>query len=253
MNTLVKAHKAGLFSLVNNVISCLDMGHDVEVDWSDSMYSPNKEDLFTHLFEPMPKLPRHTLTISNYLDQWLTYKNAAKLYDSPDQRWRERLNAQWSKLRVRSLIAENAEDFVNAHLANDFISVLVRADTHAGEQISDRSQTLDEYAREIEKALQIIPTYNTENSVFLCCGDKQTADWLSKRFPVAMYPDRVPQLLDSRAVDRHETVPQTPRDAEICLEEVLIMSEGSALVHPCSNMATTSLYINPGQKSFFIP
>src|SRR6266550_74057 len=99
---LVKAHEAGFFSMVNAVITAMDTYENVQVDWTDSLYSSPGRNLWTDLFELLPPLPDgpHD-TITGYKDDWLTYKRAGLLYCGkvPEREaWRERCHELWQKI-----------------------------------------------------------------------------------------------------------------------------------------------------------
>lgn len=238
---VVKPHHAGLFSLINNVITCKEIYDVVHVDWSQGcIYG----DAWKHLFAEtiLPDGPHEILT--GYPHQALTYKNAADYYVS-NEPWRERYNAIWSTLGVREEITDMADIFAIRFASLDPVSVLVRSHEHAGEQVSNRSQELDEYAREIEK----LQTRNL--IVFVMAADWQTIEWFGDRFPVAFHP--ATKRLLTRHGDRHLKEPQTIEDAKQCLVEALIIARTRALIHPVSNIATGALYINPSLTSVFLP
>lgn len=242
---IIKAHQAGLFSLINNVITCAEIYEDFHVDWSDSLYSENGGNLWNYLFEPKAITDSDFDLIEGYEDQWLTYKNAGLLYKTSGI-WRLRCNALWKKLTVIPSIIEGVEKFIGRHLSEPYISALVRSHGHAGEQLTDRSQSLEEYAGAI--GLEMMRTGATQ--LYLACGDHETLDFMKRRFRVVSHPFAGRSA--TRDIDRHLAVPQTPQDAITCLQEVLIMSRAVSFIHPVSNMATAALYINPELRSVFL-
>ncbi len=251
MNCIVHAHNAGLFSLINNVITCLDRYENVQVDWSDTLYSIDKKDLWIHLFDPLPKVSQPFVDLHGYEeDQWLTYKNAGLLYQGDDA-WRQRCNEHLNRLRINHWIVEQADNFIIKNFGDEgYISMLVRAHGHAGEQLTDRSQTLDEYAKEIE-AINVPERDAFHRKIFLMCGDLESVEWFKSRFDIVVHPET--KRMDTRGTDRHLVVPQTPLDAQLALQEALILQGGSHLIHPVSNIATFALYANPSITSMFIP
>lgn len=257
-SAIVKAHSAGLFSLVNNLITCLDKYDYVSVDWTGSIYGEG--DLWPGLFENNRILSKVTIgsvqpseVVEGYQDQWLTYKNAGQLYLSGDE-WRIKCHDLWGKLRVRQEIWLNVFRFP---MLNQFrgktVAVLIRAHGHAGEQLSGKSQTLEQYAEAIQA--------EKPDHLYIACQDIATLGWFegtlssmsnlyypANQFHYHPYAKRSP----SRDIDRHLVEPQTHRDAIVVLEEALIMSQCDVLVHPVSNISTAVLYMNPKVKSVFL-
>ncbi len=244
MNCLVRAHHAGLFSNLNKVLTAMDIYEHTSVDWTGSIYSPEL-DLFPRLFERLPPPTVPFTVVTDYPDEWLTGLRAAQLYTN-NGRWRTRCHELWNRLTVRPWIKALATSFVKEHFAKStVVTVLVRADTHSGEQVSGKSQPLEAYAVAIENELR------DGTKVFVMCQDETSIAWLSSRFPVVAHPStkRVPH----RDQDRHLTEVQTHEDAAMVLEEALIAAETDTLIHPVSNIATALYYINPSIKGIYLP
>lgn len=243
---IVKAHSAGLFSLINNVITCAGLYESVHVDWSDCIYGP---DTWGHLFEPtnVPDPPYDE--IFTYPDHWLTAVYAGLLYqgrtNNQHNNWRQECNVFWKGLKVLSVHSNFVDNFSAQNFAgHKIISVLVRSTVIAGEQLTSRVQTLDEYAAAIDAEL------TAGAKVYVASVDLESLSWLADRFSVIAHPGTVRS--SSRTIDQHVVVPQTPLDAVFCLQEVLLLSRADVFVHPISNMATAALYINPALKSVFL-
>ncbi len=197
---LIRAHRAGLFSLINNVITCMDMYDGVAVDWraKDGCLYGSEEDgnIWDSLFSPRCISGFASVDlIENYPHQTLTYKNAAQLYLRETLlNWRHRCNDLWARMGLNKSIHQQAKDFRAKYLNETYVSVLIRANCHAGEQIDGKNQTLDEYAK------AIAPLIWDRTELFVA-GDKESIAWLSERFPVVYYPD--PGRPESRDTDRH--------------------------------------------------
>ncbi len=241
---IIKPHHAGLFSLINNVITCMAMYDHVYVDWSKGcLYG----DCWDALFENQPSTLDEVTAdpaveiITNYPHQLLTYKSAGKLYLSGDA-WRDEPHQQWNRLIVRKEIREAVDTLVWRYNIDRIPAVLVRADTHAGEQLSDISQPLEDYSRALRKI--------GASRVHVMAGDQETLQWFSSRFDASWL--RTTRRSETRAQDFHLNNPQTVEDARNCMIEVLASSRARCLVHPVSNMATAALYMNPQLKSIFL-
>lgn len=263
----IKAHQGGLFSLVNLVLTCMDRGYQhVHVDWSYSLYG--EEDLWPKLFykrDPMPAVnPRWVQnighlpvgeerfylpydTITEYPDQWLTYKNVHKLYTGY-QSWRNRLHPHWQQMGVLPQFTEFAESFARANFGAYNIGVLIRANTHAGEQIGGTSQSLPDYASAAIAELQ------PHAKVFVMAQDESSIFYMRSALPkgsLVIHPGT--KRSPTRDIDRHLHEPQTHEDAMVCLEEMLLLTKCDVLIHPISNIATTALIANPALKSIYLP
>lgn len=242
---IVKAHSAGLFSLINNVITCAGLYESVHVDWSDCIYGP---DTWGYLFRPtnVPCPPYDE--VSMYPDFWLTAAHAGLLYQGRSnlhENWRQECNKLWKGLKVLPEHTTFVDDFVTQNFAgHKIISALVRSNSLAGEQLTSRVQTLDEYAAAIDAEL------TAGAKVYVASVDLESLNWLADRFSVIAHPGTVRS--SSRTIDQHIVVPQTPLDAVFCLQEVMLLSRASVFVHPVSNMATAALYMNTVLKSVFL-
>lgn len=240
MNAIVKAHSAGLFSLINNVMTCMEQYEHVQVDWSNgTMYSPPGVNLWDELFRPRGPVAEPFKVLEVNEDYWLTGLDAGKLYQGSDE-WRWRLAPVWNKLCPRPEIVDASRDFP---LPKRVVAALVRAHAHYAEQLTARSQTFDEYAAAIEREIG-------DGTLYLACGDNETLNWFMDRFPVLCHPET--RRVATRDIDMHKAFPQTVADARICLEEVLIMSRADVFVSGISNMATAALYMNPRLKHVFL-
>lgn len=249
---VILPHHAGLFSLINNVITCKLLYDHVHVDWSHGCIYGRPEDgnIWNHLFRPTIPPDGHSHDVlTNYPFQWLTYKNAAELYVNQDSGWREKCHAVWESLGLKVEIKDKVADVCTEWFlkAPAFISVLIRSIPHAGEQITDRIQSFDDYAAAIETELKNQPD---GTRVFIAANDSESIAWMAQRFPIlTTYRERG----NARSIDWHLARPQTVQDAIDCVVDVVLMSRASAFIHCVSNMATGALYINPNVRSIYIP
>jgi len=248
---VVGAHRAGLFSLLNNVMTCMQIygAENVSVDWTGSIYSP-ESNLWDELFAPRPAPEGSVDLITEYPNQRLTYKHAAELYQG-NPSWRAELNKLWNQIRIKDEIRREAWElacwlFDRVDRFNH-ISILIRGNEHAGEQITNKAQTFDEYARALDLELRD----NPEAKIYVASQDMESLHWFDGRFPIIYHPGT--KRSQSRDVQRHLAEPQGIDDARQVLSEALILSMGRAFIHPVSNISTAVLYINPRIKSIFLP
>lgn len=273
---IIRPHNAGLWSLINNVATCGELYENVFVDWhpndqllykhpSNDPLVADRSNLWFHLFagtdlQTCANFHQHFATadvLPDYPDQHLTYLHVAKHYTDPDQSWREVYHKHWDSWRVRGEFVQQAFDWVEkvAFGFEPFIAVLVRAHPHAGEQTSGKSQALDDYGHAVRSMReQIADVYQCRQKdvpVFVMAGDWPTVGYFQHHFDAAFYPGL--ERTNNRDLDPHRTRPQTYRDAELALIEVMILAQAHTLIHPVSNMATGALYINPALRSVYIP
>lgn len=238
---VVVAHHAGLFSLINKVITCTELYEHVHVDFSNgTLYSKEGDNLWNHLFKPTEN--KGGDVIEAYPHQDYTYKNVAAYYRS-DGGWRFRLNELWQRFAPLPVISDAVAAVVADYHIADCLAVQVRSLPHAGEQLSGESQTLERYAQAIRG--------EGSGFIYAVCSDHYTIGWLSGQFDVLRDP--LTRRSPDRTVNFHEVTPQTVEDAIQCLKEVMVMSHAKALIHPISNMATAALYMNPTLKSIYLP
>lgn len=239
---IIKAHRGGFFSLLNNVLTCLEIYDTLRMDWSTSAYQIPAEladrNLWNYFFlnfnEP---LDGSFDAWENYPHQKLTYKNVAQLYDGP-QSWRWMYYGLWKRIELRWEFRERQKEANRIY--QDMTGILVRSHPHAGEQISERSQPLEEYAREIEKT--------KAEKVFVMSGDEESLEWFRQRFNCVSHPVR---RMPTRNAD-HFSGPSILQDAMDVFGEVLALSACKTIIHPVSNMSTAALIFNPRARSVFL-
>lgn len=242
---IVKPHNSGLWSLVNKVITCLDIYEQVHVDWSSGcIYG----DCWNVLFYPTePPSGEHDV-LTFYPNLKITDVHVAQLYVSRDQSWRTHYNSLWNRLKVQPAITAEVDRFcAEEHLFGEnerLVSVMIRDHLHANEQVRGESQTLEEYAAAMSAY------HDGKTKFFLMCRDWESIHKLSERFPCVIYKET--RRGDNRSQQMHFLQAQNADDAKHCLTEILIASKAQRFIHPASNMATAVLYINPSIKSHFI-
>ncbi len=240
---VVQCHYAGLFSLINKVALCHTLYDHVHVDMSQGEgFIYGKENWWPLLFAPtVPPEGEHD-TIFHYPDHRITGREAGNAYLSEDSiKWRNQFHESWYKMRVDNDLELHAE-FYAASAERDIVGALIRCNGHRGEQLSDKTQSLDEYATAFEKIKK-------PDSILHVMGDYESLRWFQARFATTFFGYNRNATRDD---DKHMTTPQTIEDAKACLKEVLVLSKCRALIHPVSNMATAALYINPELESVYL-
>jgi hypothetical protein len=237
---LVKAHRAGLFSNINKVISTMRIYDNVGVDWSEGCVYGNCWD---KLFSPAPPPHDPMDVIYDYPIYDITAACAGILYQNPCWMWRPVFHGLWDRLQVNPEITSKANALVAP--GSDVVAAMVRSHIHAGEQLSNRSQPIEEYARTYESSR------GPGTSLFIMASDDETVDWFKARFNCIVFPG-VSRARTRDSAELHLSTQQGHTDAENCLIEVIAASNCAKLIHPISNMATAALYINTKLESIYI-
>lgn len=246
---MVKAHGAGLFSNINKVLTCMRIYDHVHVDWAvcgpnDPGYKYGQSfygDCWDSLFEPttLPEPPFDTIYDYPFYD--ITGGCAGVMYQNPQWGcWRIAFNELWKKLRCRIRPEPGP---------GPTVGMLIRSDVHGGEQLSGRSQSLEEYAQ----AFKAVSDNST--NLLVVSSDTESIHWMDDRFPnhKILFTEGVkrnPQR--STNPEQHLVVPQTNSDAVQVVQEVLNLASCRVFIHPVSNMATAALYINPELQSIYL-
>ncbi len=241
---VVTSHNAGLFSLINKVMVCAGIYDHVHVDFTKGpcLYGEPGQNVWDCLFHPTEHPSGAFDEIADYPDWSITAANAGKTYESGEE-WRFRYHKLWNRFRVRETLLSEVE-LVTSSWTQDTIGILVRCNGHSREQLSDRSQPLDEYARAFERIRR-------EGSIMhVMAGDWMTLKWFQARFPVSFSCGI--RRTETRDEDQLLHGQQTVEDARKCMVEVMTLARCRALIHPVSNMATSALYQNPFMESVYL-
>lgn len=240
---MVKAHGAGLFSNINKVLVCMRIYDHVHVDWAvcgpnDPAFKHGQSfygDCWNALFEPTTPPPNKYETVYSYPFYDITGGCAGVLYQNEQWGWRETYHAAWEKLRCKVEPVPVREGSVG---------VLIRSDVLGGEQLSGRSQPLEEYEAAIKKT--------GAKNVFVVSSDMESILWIGQRFSHLTFNGGIKRNQKRSDPEQHVLFPQGSEDAVKVMKEVLMLATCKYLVHPVSNMATAALYINPNLESIYL-
>lgn len=256
---IIKPHNAGLWSLINKVATCDEIYGASHVDWREGhiYHDHGQGNLWDILFENNPPPAEAAGIVTEYPHQKYTFDNVAALYNGdadPAFAWRQRLHEHYRRWSPQLAHAALVRQYIKREFrGRPYVAAIIRAEGHAGEQTTRKSQTLEQY-REAIKAEQKRISKATGHycELFLMAGDWQTLHWFEHSGLLPHYYQHTHRSPD-RSRDYHLSEKQTAQDAVNCLVEVMIAAQAKTLVHPVSNMATGALYINPTTQSIYIP
>ena len=138
--TIIRRHnpKAGLFSHINFVITCMEAYPDksFHVDWTVGLpYSESERgNLFDQLFVQDPPPTASVSILTSWPHYNYTFRHAWNLYHGDDQ-WRLRLNRIWSRLKVQGSVLKKAAEFAHA-MPSDVVGVHIR-NQHIADECPD--------------------------------------------------------------------------------------------------------------------
>lgn len=171
--------------------------------------------------------------------------NAIRIYHDSE------LRSEYSKIYHRFFRPKKAllnglfDTLIGHQFSSDrkYVSILIRSDCLGSEQPNGIMPTIEDYVRF---------TQDVENATYILSVDNHADLEICKKiFKPFVYNPRI-----RRSPDR-STEPHTSKIGTLCdlydtFLEVYLLAKGDYIVHPISNMSTTSLLINPNQESRFI-
>lgn len=247
---IIRPHNcAGVFSLVNKVMTCMELYPRIRVSFppKETLFRSSTADVWSVMFEPFED-PFHddeaSDTIINYPHPAYTNRTAADTYCRKDG-WRFRLHNQFSKLRVQKDVLELADTILSGRI-EQCVGVLYRGEKElATEQRTGVISSPEAMCERINRASREAPVF--------VCADSNEAN------------ERFKAILGNRMFfweqgDRCEKIGQTvhrgrgygDEHLKKTLAMVLALSRTRHFVHAVSNMATAVLYINPWLQNSFV-
>jgi hypothetical protein len=247
---VIRTHPGGgLFSLINKVITCMEIYDRVRVDYppGESLYTSSDDDLWSLLFEPFEDewdpLAK-TDTIVRFPHTNYTWRFAGDLYESGGA-WRSRLHQYYSKLKLRPEIDSLSRTIVPGRLA-DCVSILYRSEhALAMEQrtsVHPSPEQMCEVAEKISgngKIFVAADTVEAQSRFQARLGDRMLF------WPEAERGERMGQSF-------HWTKAYGSEHIRKMMALALALAKTKHFVHAVSNIATAVLYINPSLPDTFM-
>lgn len=241
-------HMAGVFSLVNKVITCMELYQRVKVEFppEQTRYKSAGQDIWKTIFddcEVTTLVDGPVDTIVEYPHNRYTNANAGNAYCRSDG-WRFRLHNQFSRLRVHDTVLELAKT-VWPQKMEEAVTVLYRGEKLlAREQRTGILPTPEQMCNAAVKVAGTAP-------IFVAADSWEATDRFKERLGA--------QMIFWQDCDRCAKVGQAVHGLGAGSGEVqraaalaLAMSRTKHLVHAVSNLATAVLYINPWLKHTFV-
>lgn len=242
-------HMAGVFSLVNKVLTCMELYSRVKVEFlpEQTRYKSAEMDIWKLLFddcEATELADGPADVVVEYPHNRYTNANAGNAYCRNDG-WRFRLHTQFSRLRVRDEVLQMAQTILPGELEKA-VGVVCRGEKPlAREQRTGVLPTPNQMGR---IALQVA---GDDGSIFVAADSKEATELFARQLGKKM--------LVWEDCDRCEKIGQAVHGVRAGTGEVkralalaLALSRTKHLVHAVSNLATAVLYINPRLEHTFV-
>lgn len=254
MNVIITPHRnAGIFSLFNNVITCMDQYEKVEVQWNPQR-TPYKASTVVNLWHVVAETldvltadeANEADRIDTYPHQTYTGRKAGWSYLSPDG-WRERLHGHFKRITLNPAIDALIRSQVCAATLQTSIGVLYRgAEIHAREQLSGKRVP-------IETVIAAVNGISRTAPVFVACDSEQSLELFIEAFGASRVSffrclDRSPV----HGLDPHKEVVYGEDHVQGVFAQTVALSRCMHLVHQVSNMATAALYMSPRMSHTFV-
>lgn len=247
---IVRPHAGGgLFSLINKVMTCMELYATVCVDFAphESLYKSAEGDLWSTLFYPSGAsidFDEPFDIVVKYPHSRYTHRNAGNRYILQDG-WRERLNSHYRKLKVRKEVLKLSESVLDYRICSS-VSILYR-----GERALAMEQRTQVHPSPEQMCAQL-DQLGFDGPVFVSADSTEAQD----RFR-SILGNRMQSWLD---VERCQRIGQSPHFRSAfgsdhirkMLALALVLSRTRHLIHAVSNIATAVLYINPALPHTFV-
>jgi hypothetical protein len=249
---VVRPHPcAGLFSLINKVLTCMELYTRVQVEFppEQTMFKSADSDIWSTMFESPPdsmlESDQPFDTIINYPHPTYTNKNAGDCYGRRDG-WRFRLHRQFSRLQIRREIMDLAATIFPGTIS-DSIGLLYRGEKELGwEQRTGVLPSPEEMCSAVNRIS------GTHPLVFVCAdsveANERFKSALGERLIFWEQGDKCQKIGDGvHRVNRFGS-----EHVRKSLALVMALSKTRHFVHAVSNMATAVLYFNPWLPHTFV-
>lgn len=248
---------AGLFSNINRIVTYLVNNPDTKkIVWSMTGqesgcmgYDTNNKELFSLLFEQFSEISDSDVTAVNVSTRWMEDSNITGYNVINYYLYREELrpysNSFHTFLKFRPELNRQIELVKNAlfHDTNDVVAIIVRGDALKDEQPRRKMPTRQEYINVIRK----LPD-NNKRKYFLCIDNEDDLQFFKSILP-NHYHTNIRRSTTKNDIEPHKKTRGTEKDFYDSFLEVVYCSLCNILIHPVTNMATASLYMNMNQIS----
>ena len=240
---------AGVFSLVNKVMTCMELYVKVRVNFppKETLYSQATTDIWSLMFEPFDGVfddEERSDAIIGYPHPAYTNRIAGDTYTRNDE-WRFRLHNQFSRLKVRTDVLELAESILPGEI-HECIGVLYRGEKElAIEQRTGMIASPEAMCERVNRVSGSAP-------IFVCADSVEANDRFKALLGRRMYFWEQGDKCENIGQSVHRSRRHGDDHVKKSLAMVLALSRTRHFVHAVSNMATAVLYINPWLPHTFV-
>lgn len=252
-NVIITPHRnAGIFSLFNNVLTCMDIYDKVEVQWMPAR-TPYKAAKVSNLWHVVAE-PLDVLTadeakdadrIDTYPHKTYTGRSAGWAYLCPDG-WRERLNRHFNRITLNPAVETLIRSQVPVTDLQTAIGILYRgAEIHAREQLNGKSVPH-------EVIIKAVNHVSTSSPVFVACDSEHSLQVFREAFGERVMCFTCIDRAANHGDDPHTKTVYDEAHVLGVFAQTVALSKCLHLVHCVSNMATAALCMSPRMPNTFV-
>lgn len=259
---IMNDHYSGFFCNFNRLIHYLVLFPNIkEIEYNVRARINNHKpfigdgiELFSQLFEPYKEENveiNETLNIDgNDFKNMPTDKHAIAVYNEN----RYKLNPYTNAFNKYIKLKPDLQIMLNNHISilrsdcEQVIGILVRSNNLAREQPSGKMPTRDDYLKAIDNIDK-----SKKTKYYLKVDNEEDLEFYKSKLQPNYYLDITRSKTNKGDAPHAENKDFFPlKDLQDTYLDIAILSNCEYLVHCVSNMATTSLFMNPSQKSICV-
>lgn len=254
VHIILEYHGAGFWSIFNKIINYLlyytnisKISYNVVPNIEFTLYGTSE--IYNKVFDEYINSSEPELVI--HAKNYITYEATgcfAPLLHLSDQSWRNKYNELWNKyIKIKSHVYDLVPTF-NDTKKN--ISILIRHNALANEQINNRMPTFQQYDIVLQELLN---TYNNNCRIILATDLYEAEQYFRKNYShIEIFHPYSVKTSNNQDEPSRILASSNENNIEIAVATVLVLAKGDHFLYPNSNMATAALYINPTMIPHFL-
>ena len=253
VHIILEYHGAGFWSIFNKIMNYLLYYKNISkisynvVPNTNTIYG--KDELFNKVFDTY--ITNTNIDITLHAKNYITYEATgwfAPNLHLGDQNWRSIYNTLWKKyIHVKPEIISSLPVFSDN---KQNISILIRHNALAHEQINKRMPSFQQYDTVLQELLN---KYNNYCRIILATDLYEAEHYFKTKYShiEIVHPHSVKST--NTTVEASQITDLVhENNTSIAVYTVLLLAKGDHFLFPNSNMATAALYINPTMIPHFL-